>query len=369
MNNKRTSIKLDGIITTVTGLSINRPNDNFMGGGHSDKMGRLPRTTHKQQNADIFIPGASLRGSLRRAAVSRIRALMAIAKGDDAPQFSLAEHYMLVQGTDITNAVVGEKSAGTVDKEEGLRNINPALSLFGRWKLAGHLAVSSLIPDDNECLMIDGKGVRTNDFIRTPENITLLSADEQANVRKILEGDALASKEIEPIKSDIAELKKNIKLESDAQEKDKLKQQIATLEQEIKLVKENKKIGGEAIQRPLDGYEAIKPGTEIPHQLNLQRVNDSELGLVIEMLAEFAREPVFGGHKNHGYGRISMKYDISHFPVTSDKPIIIGRIVIDDNGFTLEDFTDEKWLEKARNTFKENISNDVYDFGKFLLEE
>lgn len=369
MTNKRNSIKLDGVITTVTGLSINRPNDNFMGGGHSDKMGRLPRTTYKQQNADVFIPGASLRGSLRRAAVSRIRSLIAIAKGVDEPQFNLAEHYMLVQGTDITNKVVGEKSAGTVDKEEALRNANPALSLFGRWKLSGHLAVSSLIPDDNDCLMVDGKGVRTNDFIRTPENITLLSADEQANVRKILEGDALASKEIEPIKTDIAELKKSIKLESDNQEKERIKQEIAALELEIKAVKENKKIGGEAIQRPLDGYEAIKPGVEIPHQLNLQRVNDSELGLAIEMLAEFAREPVFGGHKNHGYGRVSMNYDISHFPVTSDKPIVIGKIIINDEGFVLEDFTEEKWLENARKTFKENINNDAYDFGKFLLED
>jgi CRISPR type IV-associated protein Csf2 len=361
---KRT-IKLSGTIEAKTGIAITRPNDNFMGGGYTDKTARLPRAGAKRQDTPVFIPGATLLGSLRRAAQNRVEAYL--QDENQGPVFDLAEHYMLRQGVDITGNVVKEKSAGTIDKESPLRSENPFISLFGRWRLSGHCSVSGLYPINNDCLVVDGKGARSNDFIRTPERIGLLTPQEQEKLQKILEDDASASLEITPINEQIKTLKKAIKLTTEADEKMKLQHEIDAMQQQITQVKNNKSTR-EAIQRPLDGYEAIKPGTVFNHEIILQNVTEDELGLFLEALAEFTRSPKIGGHSNHGYGQISMNYELTTFPRLEDHPIKLGSIEVSDKGFILSDLTDDKYLEQSRNAFVTKIKKNEFDFGKYLLD-
>ena len=361
---KRT-IKIVGTVVAETGVTVVRPNDNFLGGGYSDKTSRLPRAGAKRQDAPVYIPGASLRGKLRRAAQDRIETYL--KAGDDAPVFSISEHYMLRQGVDITGEVVKEKSAGTINKESGLRALNPFISLFGRWRLSGHTGVFGLHPVNPDCLMVDGKGARSNDFIRSPERIGLLSKEEQTKLQQLLEEDALASLEMGPLNDKIKEIKKSLKLTSETSERDKLSQEIESLQQEVKAIKGNK-TNREAIQRPLDGYEVIKPGTIFEHEILLQNTNDDELGLFIETMAEFTRDPRIGGHLNHGYGTLSMKYDVTTFPELADEPVVLGTIEVSSKGFKVTDLTSDNVLLNARKLFVEKVRNDQYDFGKFLLD-
>ena len=360
------TIKFTGTIIADTGVSVSRPNDNFMGGGHSDKVSRLPRTGSKKQDTGVYIPGATLRGKLRRAGQDRIAAYL--KQGVDGPVFSLDEHYMLRQGVDISGETIKERSAGTIDKESSLREANPFLSLFGRWKIAGHLGVYGLHPLSNDCLMVDGKGARSNDFIRTPERIGLLSSDDQAKLQLLLEQDAVASLEMEPIKAKVKELKKEIKNTSEISERDAINVQIEELEQQQKAIKDNK-ISREAIQRPLDGYEMVKPGTSFEHQMILQNSTADELGLFIESLAEFARNPQVGAHASHGCGRVSMSYDITTFPELADEPVLLGKITVNEKGFKLTDLTDDKSLTEARVNLVNKIKSGEFDFGKFLLDK
>jgi CRISPR/Cas system CSM-associated protein Csm3 (group 7 of RAMP superfamily) len=360
------TIKFTGTIVAETGVTIVRPNDNFMGGGLSEKTSRLPRAGAKRQDTDVFIPGSTLRGAIRRAAQCRVEAHL---MGDElAPIFSLSEHYMLRQGVDITGAAVNEKSAGTIDKEASLRRSNPLLSAFGRWKLAGHVGIYGLHPVNKDCVMVDGKGARSNDFIRTPERIGLLSTEDQAQLNTLLEEDALASLEMEPINNQVKELKKTLKLTSETDAKDALNIEIAELNAQVKGIKDNK-TNREAIQRPLDGFEAIIPGTVFEHKMMLQNSSTDELGLFLEALAEFSRDPRIGGHHNHGYGVISMKYDVTTFPRLADEPILIGEVTVSKDGIKITDLTTDNTLLNARKAFIQNLNNGQYDFGRFLLDE
>lgn len=361
---KKQTIKFSGVITADTGITVIRPNDNFMGGGYSDKTSRLPRAGRKHQDTDVYIPGSTLRGKLRRCAQERIEKLI---NGIDAsePMFGLDAQYMLRQGVDVTGKVVGEKSAGTIDKESNLRLANPMLSLFGRWKLPGHSCVGGLFPANNDCLMVDGKGARTNDFIREPERIKFLDSDSQAQLMKLVEQDAQASIDMKPIEEKITLLKASRKETSDKDAKNSINEDIKELESQIKDIKANKKT--EAIQRPLDGYEAIRPGTELDNQIVLEGVNEFELGLFLQTLAEFARNPRIGGHKNHNYGWVSCEYEITTWPELEDKPITIGQVKISQEGFELTDLTEDKMLENAVTNFIVAARSKKFDFERFLL--
>ena len=362
---KRT-IKFSGVVTAETGITVVRPNDNFMGGGYSDKTSRLPRAGSKQTNTLVYIPGSTLRGKLRRCAQERLEKLLK-SGNDDGALYDLDTQYMLRQGVDVTGKVVQEKSAGTIDKETDLRMSNPLLSLFGRWKLPGHCCVGGLFPENNDCLMVDGKGARTNDFIRQPERVQLLDADSQKKLLELIEKDAQASIEMKPIEEEIASLKNAKRSTSDKAEKANLDTRIKELEQEIKSIKKSKKT--ETIQRPLDGFEAIAPATLLDNEIVLECVNDYELGLFLQTLSEFARNPRIGGHKNHNYGLISCSYDITTWPELEDKPLLIGKVSISPSGFDLTDLTEDKMLENSVKLFSNSVKQNMFDFTRFLLKE
>lgn len=353
---------LDGFVTALSPITVTRPDDTFAGGGHSEDLSRLPRVGAKRQDTTAYLPGATFRGKLRRACQDRI--IKRLSSTGQPATFSLSEHYMQRQGVDTTQKTAKEKSDGLIDGEKKLREKNPLLSLFGRWKLSGHLSISGLIPSTDNCIFIDGDGVRTNDFIRSPEKINLLTAGEQKQLKLIMQEEAQASIVINEIKDTIKQLKKDLKNAGDA-EKEAIKEKINKLEQSIVTKKDNKKVK-ESIQRPLPGYECFKPDTNFTSKISLFNATEHELGLFIETMSEFAQEPRIGGHRSADCGSISLEYDIKIFPELADNPIKIGTLRIDETGFTLIDDTENKELEKARENFIKALGENQFDFTEFL---
>lgn len=362
-----------GTITTVTPLAVSRPGDNFRSPGISDKVQRLPRSGPKHQDSPVFFPASTLNGAIRRAAVDVIRRATMEAQGTQHP-FGLDAFYMLVQGVDTTQKVISE-SNGLIEEEEQLRAANPFLSLFGRWKLPGHIGIGDAIPmadDTNHVMYVTGTGARVNEWDRSPENIQYLAPEDHERLKKVLIEDALAAKDIKQMKDEIDALKKQIRSKSlDEDESKSASQEIERLEQEITAAKSAKSGASESIQRPLDGYECIAPQTVMSNKIVLTNATDIELGLFIHALAEFSRDPRLGAHLRQGAGEIKAEWEVKIRPVGSRQSVTVGKISLSAEEFTVEDFTDDKYLSRADEAFAvtmKNLNETSLDFTRYLKE-
>mgnify|MGYP001245377073 CR=1 FL=1 len=347
-----------GTITAVTPLAVSRPNDNFPGGGHSDKMQRLPRAGAKHQDTPVFFPGSTLNGAIRRAATRVVRRALTKTNGDENP-FSMDDFYMLVQGVDTADIASTEgNTSGLVAEEGELREANPFISLFGRWGLPGHLGVSDAMPEglDNAVMYVTGNGARVNEWTRHPEAINFIRPEDRDRIKKVLVEDSLAQKDIAEMKDQVKGLKKELR-GSDEDEKAGINKTITNIESEIDAIKKSKAGAKESIQRPLDGYECIAPGTDMTHKMMLTNASQIELGLLIHTLAEFSRDPRLGAHRRHGAGEVKAFWDVKVRPEGSWKPVTLGRVTLSWDGFEIEDLTEDKVLTTAAEEFERAIAN------------
>lgn len=356
----RISLTLIGKVTAVTPISVTRPDDNFKSLSADDKKPRLPRMGAKRDDVSPFIPGSSFRGGLRRCALAYIARNLGCT-------FTTDQVYMLVEGVDTTKLTSAENVNGEIDKEASLREINPMLSLFGRWGLSGHIGVGDLIPFDKNCIFTAGAGVRTNEFIRNPSATQFIDETELSYLKELLKSDTDSSAEVREIESQLKKLIKSLRDAENSLEKARINEEISTLEAKKKDVRANK-IGSEnTIQRPLSGFEALIPGTLLSQRLPLMMVNKSELGLFLSALAEFARNPTIGGHKNYACGEISAEYTLNYWPEDEDKPRAIASISFNDEGFVITgDAADE--LYQVRDQFKNDLKAQKFDFTQYLFD-
>lgn len=358
---KRISLNITGEVTALSPISVTRPGDNFVSGTGSKNKPRLPRAGVKKDGTIPFIPGSSFRGGLRRAARDCVRNLT-------GERFDLATTYMLTQGVDITNAMIAQKSAGSIGLEEPLRKKNPLLSLFGAWSLPGHTGVGDLIPSEPGCVFNAGGGVRTNEFIRDPKQIQFLTQEDAEKLEKIIMEDSVTASEVGELKKEIADLKAQMREVRDKEVKTSLQEQVDHVEAMIKAKKNEKSGSTETIQRPLEGYEAIAPGTVLHHRLPLTMVNSMEMALFLESLAKYAKNPVIGGHKNHACGYFSARYSISYWPEDDDQPREVAVIRFDETGFFIEgEVADE--LQLLRKELRSSVKNGDFDFTAFLFSQ
>jgi hypothetical protein len=357
----RLSFKLSGKITALAPISVTRPDDNFMSFTGTAKKPRLPRAGAKQDKTMPFVPGSSLRGGLRRSMRDVVRDLT-------GEQLSIETAYMLTQGVDITNLMMGQKKMGSIGLEEPLRLLNPALSLFGAWQLPGHLGVSDMFPDTADCLFSAGGGVRTNDFVRDPTQIQFLNKGDVEKLEDILINDVAIGSEINELQASIKNINKRIREEKDKEIKAQLKQEVDHIEATINVKKSEKTGSKEQIQRPLEGYEAIVPGTQLHSALPLNMVNRYEMGLFLESLSRFAKSPVIGGHKNHACGYVSGQYSLSHWPLDADSPQLMATITFDEEGFRIEGDAAQE-LQKLRSEFKDLVKSGKFDFTAYLFSQ
>lgn len=357
--NKETTYAFRGKITAVTALTVSRPGDKFASLNGSTTMGRLPRMGARREETAVFYSPNTLRHLIRESGIEMIRRHIG--------SITLETTYMLYQGVDISKSTKDDDTAGIVAAEAGIRKANPALSVFGRWKLPSKLHVAAAVPGSNDCVYIEGAGARKNMFAVAPSRMEALNADDAERVLQMMREDTGVSIEKQAIDNEIKALKKEMKGTSDRGVKESIQQKINAMEDRKKHAKSEKSGSEESIQRPLEGFEAISPGTVMNHSMRLARANKIELGLLLGALREAASNPFVGGHQGLGCGEISASYEVSVFKPGSAQPESIGSVSFGWDGFVVEG--DE--LESALSDWDAALENaeSNFDFGRFLCSD
>ena len=375
------TVRFVGTLTAVSSLTVTRPDEKFSSPGGvgsfqlSNKAGRLPRLGAMRETSPVYFPAGSLRGAIRRAGRNVIRRAVIRETGNDTP-WSVDTHYMLTQGVDTTNQTLSENTAGIVSVEADLRGENPFLSLFGRWRLAGHLGMDNAIPvedgSEERCVFVHGRGARSNDFVRSPDQVAFLSVGEAKRLKEMVEKDSLAAEETGNLDEQIKALKKDYRKANDGDERVEIGEQIQVLESRKKAVKAAKSGSQESIQRPLEGFEAIRPGTQMNHRMLVQNASDVELGLFLASLREFSRNPVVGGHRSLGCGEISGEWVASYWPEEADAPITLGSVFLSSEGFQVQDAEGQSVLSDALakwTAVSGDLSQHGVNFERFTMLE
>lgn len=374
MTKQRQTYRFVGAITAVSALTVTRPDEKFPSPANSpfrlsSKASRMPRLGPLREESPCYFPATSLRGAFRRAGRNMIRRAIIRNTGEQTP-WSVDTHYMMTQGVDTTNKTINEKVSGSIGIENELRDENVFLSLFGRWKLPGHLSIDNAIPTNDDCLYVEGRGARSNDFVRSPEQIQFLGVDEAKRLKTILEQDSLAAEETGDIDEQIKDLKKDLRTVKDDDEQGDIRERIKELEARKKGVKAAKQGSQESIQRPIEGFEAMKPGTDMTHRMMVQNADELELGLTLATIREFSRSPYVGGHRSLHCGEIKGHWTVKYWPEDSDEPITAGEVTWSADGFEITDHDDRAVLSKALRAWDEvasDFNKHGLDFERFLL--
>lgn len=303
---------------------------------------RLPRNGGFK--AKPYMPATSFRGALRHACHLALNRHHLTTKGE---KLTLNQHFMMAQGVDIAGTAQAF-GGGDIDASVAVREANPFISLWGRWGLGGHMSVGNLYPIQDDCVGEFGGGNRSVMFERNTDLLNYLSESEVGDLNRILKEQSQSSEDIKPLKAQIQTLTKSLRALEDAESVAKVKEKIAALESQISGIKDDKEGPRESIRRPIDTYEAFVAGCEFNHRFAVQCANEVELGLFLDALYEFSRNPYLGGHRSHNCGLISASYDVTVYPEGADAHIQVGTVSFNDVGFTI---TGDSLLE-ARNVWK-----------------
>jgi len=343
-------IRLKGTITAQSPIAVS----------YMDMDAALPRTPH----GEVLLYGGTFRGPLRKAAYKAVRAKLAVFRGvAERGVFSLEQAYMLAEGVDTTREIENESSDAIDPKgEHELRRLNPLLNLFGRWRLPSRLSVDGMrAPEDS--VMIVGKGVRHDMFVREPEEIEFLSDEQAQRLVRQLTSERNTQIEIDGINEAIKRLKREIATTEDTHKRQQISEQIAEHQNQIKALKKQREGAEESTKHPLAGFEAIAPGTELSHRMTLISGGDIELGLLLHALCTLARTPYLGGHRGVGCGQFSADWSVEEWPVGELAPHEIGRVAFDDPGMDVQGAR----LKQAMDTFDNALGE--FDFTVATLAQ
>lgn len=322
---------------------------------------RLPRTPHGQ----VFLNGGTLRGPLRKAGLNML--IRELAKAHDTPEdrvFDRAQMYMLGEGVDVSRELNNEATGQNHDPraEAYLRQANPFMSLFGRWKLAGYLEVGPMLTSRDN-LITAGQGARHDQFEHNARLVTYLSEDEQTALMSEMRSARESMIEIEAIREKIRTLKTESRQTDEKEAKQAFAKQIRELEVQEKALRKQREGSEESIKHPLAGYEAIAPGSQLQSRLRLIEGSPEVLGLLLHCLAEFSHRPRLGGHLANGFGAISAEWEVLQRAPGERRGSPIGAVKLDDMGIQLQGDT----LEAAWQAFTTALPD--YDFTLFSRPE
>lgn len=322
---------------------------------------RLPRTPHGQ----VFLNGGTLRGPLRKAGLKML--IRELAKAHDKPLdgiFKRAEMYILGEGMDVTRQVNGESLGTSHDPraEAYLRSTNPFLSLFGRWKLAGYLEVGALLTSRDN-LITAGQGVRHDQFEHDPRLAEYLDEEEQEALLAELRSARDSMQEIEALRLEARELRAKSRGSDDREVKREIAKQVQEIETQEKAVRKAREGSEESIKHPIQGVEAIAPGSQLQSRMRIIEGSPETLGLLLHCLAEFSQRPRLGGHLALGFGAISAEWDVLQRAPGERRAAPVGQVRLDEMGIELEG----EPLEAAWAAFEQALPD--YDFALFTRQE
>jgi hypothetical protein len=317
------TIEAIGSLTTVNALSVSYMNED----------GKMIRTPH----GEVMLNGGTMRGPLRKAAVKVVRRLVAEQKKvPEKGLLSLSDEYMLGSGYDRTRETNNEKDGGADPAGEArLREINPLLSLFGRWGLPGYLETWEMRTSiDN--LMTAGQGARADQFERDPAAVDFLTASDQDILEREIAANRDIQKQIDAKKKALAQLGKPYRAATTDKEKKAIGKDMDAIKKDIAEMQDSREGGEQSIKHPLGGHESISGGTLLSSGFALIQGRDIYLGLLLHSLNEFARYPHLGGHAAIGFGRVTGEYTVQAWPPGTMSPTTIGAVRFDSNGFVIE---------------------------------
>ncbi|MBO9471054.1 hypothetical protein J7355_13215 [Endozoicomonas sp. G2_2] len=341
-------IRLQGTVTAVSPISVSYP----------DHQG-LPRTPH----GEVMLHGGTFRGPLRKASYRAVRQALAHARGvPESEVFTLRDAYMLGEGVDTTRETSNE--AGSFADPIGqvmVRENNPLMDLFGRWKLAGRLAVGELRTSQDN-VMTAGRGARSDMFERDSQEVEYLSPEDRDVLLSQLANARETQSDIATLDSDIKKLKREAATSESKADRKKLNDEIKAKETQKRQIKEEREGASESIKHPLAGFESIAPGSEMSHRMTLISGTDTDLGMLLLGLAEFARHPFLGGHRNTGLGEFSAEWEVLEWLPMKLKPQRKGVVKLSADGLVLEG----EELERAFENFVDGLTE--YDFQTYTVE-
>lgn len=351
LSEKRRSIYFRGHTTAVSGLAVNRPDDNFASPTGTKDLQRLPRLGAKLDRSPVFFPGTQLRHRIREAL------LMGACRAAGG-RLPLQDHFMLIQGVaigEMAKELSAASMSGVIEREDGLRSVNPLISLGGFWKYAGSLGVNDWIPveTDKQVYYLHSK-MRAMPHKRNEALVELLSDDDVDKLKRIMNEDGEIARKVRDVEEEVKALKKGYGAAS-AAEKKKLGEQMSRLEEIKAGIKSEKEGPTETLVRPVEGYEAICPGTVMKSGLDITRANDLDLGFVLYALKQISKRPYVGAHAADGKGEFALDWEVKTWSDDLEEPMTLGRVkvglldfeIIPENGLsTLQDA-----LDKAQDAF------------------
>lgn len=337
--------KFVGTITTISPVSVALP-----------KATGMPTNTH----GSAYIPASSIRGFLRSIAHHAV--VLELHK--NGTTLSIDQHYMNGSGVDTARKIKLGGGYETVNKNLPIRQKNPILSLFGNFVVGSHTQIGNALANPNENPLITlGNGSRNHPFTRNNELLNHVEEDELEYLQKIMSATSDTAEQTDGVKKQIDQLKKDLKkAEKDA--KAAIFAQIDQLNEEMAAIKQSRTGSAESVQRPLDGFEAIDAGYSLSHRIQVTDVTDNELEFFLWVLYKASFDFRIGGHSNLGCGVIHADWDVSVSSLEQPQPQKLGKITINDDGFTIkpnESITDNK-LNFNPSNVEEKIHNGTYDF-------
>jgi len=298
---KTYDIILDGIITSVSCISIVPPNGVVITNGDSKiaEVAHLPQETEYGMKRVPIIPGSTLRGRIRRNLLK-----VALAHLETKPSL----------GNYLYNAVGGVKSAGKEDAfsivdRNNRRARNPIIGLVGAgdpWD-AGTLAIGNAVPLKPIEAHTMG-GVRPDDFVRDQSTFDIL--DKSAVPEYLLRRSN--TKATAEASAKVTELLSKLKREKDAEKR-------AIIEADLIIArsaeKEAKETSGVSLQLPF-AHRVLPPNVDMAQKILLLGVTEIEAGLFFRALTNmFEYYPLIGGKSRAlAYGEIKARWNATIRP-------------------------------------------------------
>ena len=340
MKEERLNLELRGSISTVTPFA-NSPQSRQPAKGKKDPQ-RLPVVSvwrDGELRSDVlFVPASAIRGMLRRAAAVEIAARFA----DTNEEVKFSEWLLWSIGGVTEGKESDEDKKNKQHPPHPLarhRYIegNPLVALFGAGKadfgsanIGGmigsklHIAHAVLNPKDDggEVKPLVFESARAHED-RSPRLPEILPPEELESAYDI----TVTQGERSALQNAINKLRSS---KGDKNELAKLEERMA----DIKEIRQG--LAGNAVGRPLSGYEVIPAGTKIPHRMTLANISLAQAGLFFAALRRFGAEPFLGAHRAHNCGRVHCNYRVWKRLENGD-PEELGRLAVGEESDTAEE--------------------------------
>ena len=343
------SLVLQGYLCAEQPLATSPPGSNTT----DSKVQQLPKMAVEYQGQRItvpYFPGAGLRGKLRRCAVD-------VILGVYPDGFQIRDFYYLTIG-----GVKGDEAEDKNDlsKTEARRKANPLIGLFGSstpW-YKGRAQISHAIPAEPVAANVIN-GVRTDDFMRQGGRLEVLSAAERPKYIEMAQANSKRSR----LDAQIERQERDLRIaRSKGDAKEALEKRIA----DIELLKAEREdalkaaFASNSVQTILAGYEVIPQGVRLAQKINLEFVNEDEIGLFFLMMNEFALNPMLGAHANHNCGLVSGKWSVKVRKNREPRYVDMGELTLSPNE-PLD--TDIALFTNSADKFQTKLDQGDYDFG------